>query len=330
MIPHAIGATTRLKRAPPLAKLLTSATGPGAAIGSRAQSQRRGAGVGLDQSGNRRHGPTRPQRSAAAHAALPEAPDSPSAPFTDVTTGEAPANTSAMRTRLDGIERAWHSPMRRPRRLSPARARILEREPHRPRERLRAIGQAFTGTAALDAATPRIAPRGVRCAASGSSHRPKAPSPMTNPARSASNGASRRENAPPRRHDLEAIVRLVERFEERVDAAGDQRGRAPLAQQIDRTDEGGQARRFLVAHGDVRAAQLELEPGQPGSRIADRAVEQQGRRGGGTAAKERIEKLLRRLATGRPRAEQHAGVVVALGGTMTPASSSASFVAASA
>ena len=152
---------TTLNSAPPLAKLLTSAIGPGASTASARESQRGGRRIRLRQAGDRRHAagarrtetPPRTRRS-------PDAPNSPSAPFTDVTTVRAAAEqlTSARPPRPRRAS-AWHSPTRRRRRPRPvsspasSSASRIVRTSGSGRS-----GHALIGTAALDAATPRISP----------------------------------------------------------------------------------------------------------------------------------------------------------------------------
>src|SRR5207247_805911 len=50
-------------------------------------------------------------------------------------------------------------------------------------------------------------------------------------------------------HHLEAIVRFVERLEDRIGAAGHEPRRAPLTNKIDGADHGREARRLFVADG---------------------------------------------------------------------------------
>ena len=86
--------STVLNMAPPLAKLLTSAIGPGASTDVVASLSVRAASSGVvkpEMGGTR---PRRPQRRAAAHDAPPDAPDSPSDPFSDVTTVGADPNSA--------------------------------------------------------------------------------------------------------------------------------------------------------------------------------------------------------------------------------------------
>jgi hypothetical protein len=64
------------------------------------------------------------------------------------------------------------------------------------------------------------------------------------------------------RHRVEAVVPLVERLVDGVDPAGQHCPRAALAHVVDRRDDGGKAGGFLVADGDVRATQLEFQPGE--------------------------------------------------------------------
>src|SRR6185503_6652083 len=85
--------STALKSAPPLAKLLTSAIGPGASTLSRASRSVAADGSACASPAIGGTRPTRPHKSAAAHAALPVAPNSPSAPFTDVTTARPQPNS---------------------------------------------------------------------------------------------------------------------------------------------------------------------------------------------------------------------------------------------
>src|SRR5688572_14706310 len=82
--------TTTLKRAPPLAKLLTRAIDVGISIASRARRRPDAVGAGTLKPAIGGTLPIAPQRSAAAHAALPPQPLSPIAPLIDVTTGPPP------------------------------------------------------------------------------------------------------------------------------------------------------------------------------------------------------------------------------------------------
>ena len=119
-----------------------------------------------------------------------------------------------------------------------------------------------------------------------------------------------------RGHHGEALVRLVEGFEDRVGAAGDERIGAPLAQQIDGAHDRGEPGRFLLAHRHVRTAQPQLEAGDGGGRVRDGAVEEQRGRAPWSVFEERIEEHLRRSAAGGPRAEHHAFSIVAVSGNV--------------
>src|SRR4249919_2513772 len=84
---------TTLKSAPPLAKLLTRTIGPSAAVTLRVRRSAAASGHGSFNPAMGGTLPTAPQIRAAAQAALPEAPDSPSAPLIEVTAGDEQPKT---------------------------------------------------------------------------------------------------------------------------------------------------------------------------------------------------------------------------------------------
>jgi len=113
-------------------------------------------------------------------------------------------------------------------------------------------------------------------------------------------------------HDLESIVGLEKRLVDGVDATRDEVHDTPGPQKLDTGDDRGETRRFFVAHGGVRAPQLELHARQAGRGVPDGAFKKQRRRVGRAAAEERRQVLLRRLSPRCPCAENHAGLIVAI------------------
>src|SRR5712675_1710036 len=93
-VPYHAARNTALKSAPPLAKLFTSAIGPGAAVTSRAILSEAAPGSGSTSPATGGTCRARPHSNAATHAAPPDAPNSPSAPLIEVTTVLAPPNSS--------------------------------------------------------------------------------------------------------------------------------------------------------------------------------------------------------------------------------------------
>ena len=104
----------------------------------------------------------------------------------------------------------------------------------------------------------------------------------------------------------EPIVHAVEDTIHGVHAAGDQRPRAAVPQDVRRLRDRGEPRRLFLADGHVRSAQLHLEAGEARRDVGDGRVEDEGRRARGSEREETAEKFLGRLSARRIRAEHDA------------------------
>ena len=189
--------STTLNRAPPLAKLLTRAMGVVIAVACRARRSPAARAEGEPRPAIGGTLPIAPQRNAAAHDALPADPLSPIAPLIDVTTGppwlRAARRVSRTRSSVPALrprpERGVGGGVHRAD-VCGRDTGVLEGEAHRAGKRLGMIrpcvhGHGGTGRGhAENAAVPAPAPSRARA------ERWDAPSPMTNPLRSASKGAT--------------------------------------------------------------------------------------------------------------------------------------------
>ena len=126
--------TTRTRRtaaniAPPDATLLIMTTGPGDGRRAVARSIVDAAGSTCDRFAIGGTNPARPHRTAAAQAAAPDAPHSPTVPLIDVTTGRCDAKTGSAPPPRRDRALACRSRRHRPRRCQPPRV------PRRPAPR---------------------------------------------------------------------------------------------------------------------------------------------------------------------------------------------------
>ena len=290
--------------------------GPGAATASRAS--RSGAG----RRGPARRGrqsaapvPTAPQSSAAAHAALPAAPNSPMAPLIARHDGSHVPNTVGNRLRLDGVEargvrgRVHHIDVVR-RQPGIVEASRIVRASGSGRDRATRSPAPPRSTAATPRISPRVGPRRGR-RLEPEHERAFAhdePAPL---------GIERRQ--PPRerrlgRHHLEAIVRLEERLVDRVDATGDDAPRpVPPATRSTAPTTAARPDASLWLTVTLGPRSLNSRPVRPAAEFPTVLSKSSAGAPVGTAAKQRVQELLGGLAAGRPGAEQHAGCVVAIG-----------------
>ena len=296
---------TTLNSAPPLAKLLTSAIGPGASTAVRASRSGAAARIELGQSRDRRHAAdaaAQQRRRARRRAGRAEFPERTLDRRDDRSRCRRTARSSASasiasRPRValaDGIDDV-------------DRRRVRDRHPRAP--------AASSARAARGSLRPRVdadRPRSTRRrreSRHATSARPSsqrrlrsrgrtAPSPSTKPSRAASNGANRRENArsatSPRsdRAPCRTARRSRRRRRSSARVARPSRIRSTALTTAARPDA---SLWLTVTFGPRKRCS---SPARLAASIGDGAVEEQRGRTRWSVAEQRVEKLLGRSATG--------------------------------